>query len=43
MNMNLNLKKTMVYGACSLSLLAALVACGGSDAVEQTPIAVGLV
>jgi DNA-binding beta-propeller fold protein YncE len=43
MNMNLNLKKTMVYGACGLSLLAALVACGGSDAVEQTPVALGLV
>jgi hypothetical protein len=41
--MNLNLKKTLIYSACSLSLLAALVACGGSDAVEQTPIAVGLV
>ena len=41
--MNLNLKKTLVYGACSLTLLAALVACGGSDAVEQTPVAVGLV
>ena len=40
--MNLNLKKAMVYGACSLSLLAALVACGGSDAVEQTPIALEL-
>jgi hypothetical protein len=43
MNMNLNLKKTLVYGACSLTLLAALVACGGSDAVEQTPVALGLV
>ena len=41
--MNLNLKKTLVYGACSLTLLAALVACGGSDAVEQTPVALGLV
>ena len=41
--MNFNLKKTLVYGACSLSLLAALVACGGSDAVEQTPVALGLV
>jgi len=41
--MNLNLKKTLVYGACSLTLLAALVACGGSDAVEQTPAALGLV
>lgn len=43
MNMNLNLKKTLVYGVCSLSLLAALVACGGSDGVEQTPSALGLV
>ncbi|PUE49937.1 alkaline phosphatase [Limnohabitans sp. 2KL-51] len=43
MNMNFNLKKTLVYGACSLSLLAALVACGGSDALEQTPVALGLV
>jgi hypothetical protein len=42
MNMNLNLKKTMVYGACTLSLLAALVACGGSDNLEQTPIALEL-
>ena len=41
--MNFNLKKTLVYGACSLSLLAALVACGGSDALEQTPVALGLV
>ena len=41
--MNLNLKKTLVYGVCSLSLLAALVACGGSDGVEQTPSALGLV
>jgi hypothetical protein len=42
MNMNLNLKKTMVYSVCSLSLLAALVACGGSDVVEQTPSALEL-
>jgi hypothetical protein len=42
MNMNLNLKKTMVYGACSLCLLAALVACGGSDAVDESPSGLGL-
>jgi hypothetical protein len=42
MNMNLNLKKTLVYGVCSLSVLAALVACGGSDAVQQTPITLEL-
>lgn len=41
--MYLNLKKTLVYGACSLSLLVALVACGGSDALEETPISLGLV
>lgn len=40
--MNLNLKKTLVYGVCSLSVLAALVACGGSDAVQQTPITLEL-
>jgi hypothetical protein len=40
--MNLNLKKTMVYGACTLSLLAALVACGGSDNLEQSPITLEL-
>jgi hypothetical protein len=40
--MNLSLKKTMVYGACSLSLLVALVACGGSDALEQSPIGLEL-
>ena len=40
--MNLNLKKTLVYGACSLTLLAALVACGGSDAVDESPSGLGL-
>jgi YVTN family beta-propeller protein len=40
--MNMNLKKTMVYGACGLSMLVVLAACGGSDAGEQTPIGLGL-
>ena len=35
--MNLNFKKTLVYGACGLTLLAVLAACGGSDEVELTP------
>lgn len=39
----MNLKKTMVYSACALTLLAGLAACGGSDAVEQTPASLGMV
>lgn len=35
--MKLNLKKSLVYGACSLTLLAVLAACGGSDDVDLTP------
>lgn len=38
----MNLKKTMVYGASTLGLVAVLAACGGSDAGEQTPSGLGL-
>ncbi len=38
----MNLKKTMVYGASTLGLVAVLAACGGSDAEEQTPSGLGL-
>jgi hypothetical protein len=40
--MNMNLKKTMVYGASTLGLVAVLAACGGSDAGEPTPSGLGL-
>ena len=39
----MNLKKSMVYTLCSMSLLAALVACGGSGEGDQTPSGLGLV
>lgn len=38
----MNLKKTMICTACSLGLLAALAACGSSDAGDQTPSGLGL-
>ena len=38
----MTLKKTVIYTACSLGLLAALAACGGSDAGDQTPSGLGL-
>lgn len=38
----MNLKKTIVYGASTLGLVAVLAACGGSDAGEQTPSGLGL-
>jgi len=38
----MNLKKTIVYGVSTLSLLAVLAACGGSDSVELTPSGLGL-
>ena len=38
----MNLKKTIVYGVSTLSLLAVLAACGGSDSVELTPRGLGL-